>query len=229
MNAHLRNGIVCLCLFLPSRASQLYAQESQQQQQPKQEQSSGKTPPQPEMQANLGDAPFSVELFIWPTTGHPTLRSGKASTSTNASELAYPGKSKPTPGIEVSLPGGRYNNLRLSYFRTQGNGNTSASHDLTFFSAGFSQGDLLATSYTLQNAKVSFDYLSYPVPPGNSRFRLKTLWEVQLTSIRSSIDAPLKSITTDSSGAPASTTARGTNWFIYPTLGVGIEHLTSER
>jgi len=172
---------------------------------------------------------LSLELSYWLTRGTPRLFGGAADPSTLPGNLKYPGTSKAAPGVVISFPAGRHNTLRFSYFRTKGDGNTTATTSSTFFSTDYAPGDYLATSYKLQNAKISWDYLSFPFPVDPSRLQVKTLWEVQYTGITTSIDAPLKPIAFDSTGAPISNTATGTRWFIYPTFGLAIEKALSRN
>jgi hypothetical protein len=49
------------------------------------------------------------------------------------------------------------------------------------------------------------------------------LYEVQFTTVHSQIDAPLKEVTTDSSGNLVSNSASGTRQFFSPTLGGALE------
>lgn len=224
----LTTTLLSLCLFLPFQASVAFAQQTSagaaQQPQPAPAPSAQTAPAaQPETPLNTSDAQFSLQLFYWLPFDHPDLRGGVANVGPYPGNLNYPGKPKRAPGAVIGIPAGRNNTLRFSYFRVQGDGNSTASANLTLFNTDFSPGDYLVTSYTLQNVKVSYDFLSYPYPANPARFRLKTLWEVQYTSIKNSIDAPLKPIQVDASGNPISNTATGTRWFVYPTLGLAIE------
>jgi hypothetical protein len=88
-------------------------------------------------------------------------------------------------------------------------------------------GTLVSTDYKLQNVKLSFDYLTWPYPVESRRFRLKTLWQVQYTSVRAGFDAPLLPLTDssgnpliDANGNPISYAATESKWFITPTLGL---------
>jgi hypothetical protein len=220
--------LLSLCLFLPFQAAPTFAQQTSpgtaQQPQPAPAPSPKPAPAaQPETPLNSSDAQFSIQLFYWQPFDQPDLRGGAANVGPYPGNLSYPGKPKRAPGAVISLPAGRNNTLRVSYFRIQGEGNTTAPANLTLFNTDFSPGDYLVTSYTLQNVKVSYDFLSYPYPANPARFRLKTLWEVQYTTIQNSIDAPLKPVLTDASGNPISNTATGTRWMIYPSLGLAIE------
>jgi hypothetical protein len=199
--------MLCLCL-LSLGALRLHAQQ----------------PPAPPRQD--GDSAFSLELFVWPARARPVLRQGEASESANPSELTFPGRSKPAPGGVLSIPAGPDHHLRISYFQTRGSGATVASRALTFYATGYSADDVLSTRYKIQNAKISLDYLSYPAPPEGARLRLKTLWEVQLTSVNTTLDAPFKPVSAEGG---SDFFGQGTHWFVYPTFGLGLEHLASPR
>jgi hypothetical protein len=224
---------VCLLFAMATRIlaqvqpqAQPPAQPPQQPaQQAEQQQTAPQPPPKPateERPWDTSDGAFSFSLFYWLNPGHPVMRTGKLSPVGANWDLNFPGKNRPTPGAMLGIPLGRYHTLRLSYFRTQGRGGTVATHDSFFFGTSFSKGDVLSARYTLMNGKISLDYVSWPFPVGDRRLRIKTLWEVQYTSIRSTIDAPLKG-TTDSDGNFVDTRGFGQNWFIYPSLGMGLE------
>lgn len=186
-------------------------------------------PPAPPLNFYTGDG-TSLTLFYWGPTGHPTLKTGTADTNPEPSNLDLAGKSRPAQGAALSIPIGKSgHNIRISYFRVLGDGDTTATQAITVFGANFNPGDYLATHFNVQNAKVSLDYLSWPYPLKNSRFRLKTLWECQITWINSSIDAPLLAGETDAAGNAVQTTGYGTHWFVYPTLGLGIDYLVSKN
>ncbi|HLN00267.1 MAG TPA: hypothetical protein VK335_13335 [Bryobacteraceae bacterium] len=219
--------LLSLCLFLPFQAAPAFAQQTSTgtaQQQPAPAPSQKPAPAaQPETPLNTSDAQLSLQLFYWMPIDQPDLRGGAANVGPYPGSLNYPGTPKRAPGAVVSIPAGRNNTIRVSYFRIQGDGNTSAHANLTLFNTDYAPGDYLVTRYNLQNVKISYDFLSYPYPANPARFRLKTLWEVQYTTIQSSIDAPLKPVLTDASGNPISNTAAGTRNLIYPTLGLAIE------
>lgn len=228
MKRKLQTGLLTLCLFLPSAGTLLYAQGASQQQQP----ASSSAPPasqtpgpaaQPETALNTSDAQISLKLFYWLVFSSPSLYGGAGNVGPYPGSLKYPGRAKPAEGAEITVPAGGQNSVRLSYFRMQGDGNKSANANLTLFTVDYAPGDYLVTQYKLQNVKLSYDYLSYPYPRDPNRFRLKTLWEVNYTSIGTSIDAPLKVVQVDASGNPISNTATGSRWFIYPSLGLAIE------
>lgn len=227
MKSHLGRGLLYTCFVFLNLAGQGYAQ---QQPAPPQAPPTPPAAPPPQEQRNTGDGAFSVELYYWLTSAEPSLRDGKLKSSTaNTGNFDFPGHSKATPGIILSAPVGADNTLRLSYFQTKGSGDTTATQDLNVFNTDLSKGDFLATRYKLQNVKLSLDYLSFPFPVQNSKFRLKTLWEIQFTTIRSSIDGPLRAYQTDSSGNVISNTGEGTEWFFYPTFGLAVERSVSRN
>jgi hypothetical protein len=171
------------------------------------------------------DGQFSIALTGWYNPGTPFMQTGKAQPQNYyPAELDFGGKNKVTPGAIVSVGLGKDHTLRFSYFRTTGSGNRTAPKALTLYGTTYDQGDKLTTDYKLQNGKISLDYLSWPYPSKNARFRVKTLWEVQYTEISSEIHAPVKEAA-DLSLNPA----HGSNFIIYPTLGMGLEYLISKH
>lgn len=209
-----QSGLLSLGLFLLSPAAVTYAQDVAQQQAPA---------AQAEIPLNNSDGQLSIQVFYGLVFGDPLLRGGAANVGPYFGDLKYPGVPKLSPGVEVSIPAGKNNTMRLSYFRMQGNGNTYANNNLTLFNTDFSPGEFLASSYTLQDIKLSFDYLSYPYPPDPSRLRLKTLWELNYITVLSNINAALAPVVDDANGTPISNDAEGTRWFIYPSFGLAIE------
>lgn len=174
----------------------------------------GTTPPEP----------LSIELSYWFTRGLPVLKGGAANTATTFAGLDFTPPQHDSPGITVSMPAGLGNSLSLSYFQSVGTGNQIATDYLTLFGTGFSPGDYMVATHKVQNAKLSWAYLSYPTPLNGSTFRLRTLWEVQYTTVYSSIDGPFVPVSTNSStGTTNSTAGYGTRWFIYPTFGLDVD------
>jgi len=187
----------------------------------------------PEQLYETSDGHTSVKLFYWSTHTHPAMFTGKGADFNVDSTTNFPTKTKPAPGVELSFPAGKNNTIRLSYFRSQGNGNTVAGEPPfgkgeVIWGANFFAGDKLSNSFTMQNAKISLDYLSWPFPLNNRRFRIKTLWEAQYTTIRTGVSAPLAP-TEDGSGNAIQTSGTGSNWFIWPTFGLGVEIMATKH
>jgi len=174
----------------------------------------------------LEDGGFSIEPFYWFTTFLPNLpvvKGGAASNYTNA-DYNYPGINKDSPGATIGVPAGRQSTIRLSYFRMLGRGSNTISNDLTLLgTTPFAAGDYLSTNFNLQVVKASWDFYTYPLPPGPRKVRLKTLWEVQWLTFHTSITAPYAPVTTDSSGNAISNYAYESKNLILPTLGAELE------
>ena len=168
----------------------------------------------------------SIQPWYWLTSSQPTLRPGAQSTAVGPASLHFPGKARGATGFTFSVPAGKQNTLRLSYFRAHGSGQSVATSDLSLFSVGYTAGDVLATDYKVQNVKLSWDYLSYTF---KNKVRFKTLWEAQLASVETTVDAPLKPVTVDSNGLTSSYLATGSKWVLYPTFGVAFEQAPSKR
>ncbi len=182
------------------------------------------TPKPPQEPAILEDGGFSIEPFYWFSTQQPALYGGKDAL-TPFQNLDYPGNSNRPLGAEIGIPTGHSNTLRISYFRAQGNANTTATQNLNLFGEAFSTGDYLTSNYLVQNAKVSWDYLSYTWRPSAGHIHLKTLWEFQYVDIGTNIWAPFKPPTTDASGNVDTNTASGSKTVFYPTFGMELESM----
>jgi hypothetical protein len=166
---------------------------------------------------------WSVSLFYWQPTGKPILRGGEASTDPNSQGLDFPGKPKGTPGVMFTFPTGRSNRIEISGFQTSGSGSSTAPINVTYFGQGFTSGDVLASSYKIRAIKATWNYLSYPYPPLDAKFRIKTLWEVQYVRAYPVITGPQ----VDLSVPPP--VASSTFNVILPTLGLGVELIPSPK
>jgi len=168
-----------------------------------------------------GEAGYYIGVLDWVPIGKPWVDKGHGATFSGLSKLQFAGTPKYTPGGEIGIAAGAHNTLKLSYFQSKANGNTPAPTDLVVFSQAYTKGDVLSTGYKIQDAKISFEYLTWPFPVESRHFRLKTLWQVQYISMKSSFDAPLLPVT-DSAGNPLSYQTQGSSSFFTPTLGLGI-------
>lgn len=185
-------------------------------------------PAPPQSPYDSSDSAFSLELFYWRTSIDPDLRTGHANVSTYPSTFSFPGNSPNTPGAELSIPAGRYNTIRVSYFRTKDTGSTTATSNITLFGTNYAPGDFLTTSYLLQNVSLVYDYLTWPWPPRDHKFLFKTRYGVQYTNISSVVVGPYLA-TTDDQGNAIATTALGAHRLIYPTFGLGYEYFVSKH
>ena len=186
------------------------------------------TPP-----GDIDNVAFSVRAFYWLGEGHFNLLTGTNGNSSN--QFPYypipPGNStlptlgdtnKRTPGGMITFPAGKYNRLEVSFFQAQGNGTSTAPQNLSFFGQTIFSGDFLATSFRVRNAKVAWNYLTWPEPPETARLRIHTLWEFQYTSVQTVIDAPFETSATF-------TPAVGTLNIYYPSFGVEAEYAASKH
>ena len=168
-----------------------------------------------------GESGYYIGLSDWMPMGKPWIDKGHAATFTGLTKLQFTGTPKETPGVEIGIAAGAHNTLKISYFQSKASGTETAPTDLVIFAQAYSQGSVLSTNYKIQDAKISFEYLTWPFPLGSRHFRLKTLWQVQFINMNAASDAPLLP-TTDSAGNPLSYQTQGATSFFTPTLGLGI-------
>jgi hypothetical protein len=185
------------------------------------------TQPPPKEPNVLEDGGFSLEPMYWYTRAQPTLKGG--ATATTFENQSFPGHSNAAIGAEVGIPTGHSNTLRISYFRLQGNSATTETQDVTVFGQAYSAGDYVTSSYTLQSAKISWDYLSYTWHRERGNIHFKTLYEAQFTNISPQFAAPYKAVTTDSSGNVNDNTASASRHVFLPTLGGELEQAIGKR
>jgi hypothetical protein len=178
----------------------------------------GPPPPEPYI---LEDGGLSIEPIYWLNRAQPSLTGGAAATAYG--NLSYPGNGKYGLGAQASMPAGRSNTLRISYFRVQGNANSTLTQDSTVLGEAFTAGDYINASYTIQSAKISWDYLGYTWNKRSGKIRLKELYEAQFVTISTTAVAPFAPVTTDSSGNTNNNIASGSKNIIFPTFGLELE------
>jgi hypothetical protein len=143
--------------------------------------------------------------------------------------LKFPGTSKGTPGGEIGIAAGLHNSIRLSYMFSKAAGTQIAANDFVAYSQTYNKGDDISTSYKFSNYKISYEYLTWPYPVENRKFRLKTLWQVQYVTFKSNYDAPIKSSTPDVNGNLASYATTGSKGYFTPTFGLGFHEYVSRN
>jgi hypothetical protein len=165
----------------------------------------------------------TLGLFYWMTKNGsgPDLRGG--ATSTDFATLYGIGEPRASEAVEVIVPITRTGALHVEYFRTKGTGNPTLTRDSDLFLNQFYKGDYLATNYKIQSGKVYLDDLLWPYKFPVSRFRLKSLWEVQYFTVVTNVNAPLAP-TSDANGNAISTFGQGTRTFFLPSLGLAAEY-----
>ena len=202
-----------------------YAQE-QQQVTPPTQRAQPKEPPY-----LLEDGGISIEPFYWFTTILPdrlSMKGGAASSASDAN-LDFPGIIKDAPGGVLSIPAGAQSTIRISYFRLQGRGDEELPAGATLLGSPFYAQDWLSTRFILQNAKVSWDFLTWPAKPLPGKLRFKTLWEAQWVTIRTDISAPYAPARTDSSGTSINNYPTAAKNLFLPTIGGEIEQAPSRH
>lgn len=232
-----------LCLFSALAFAQ--QQPAPAQQQPATQQQPAPAPVPPAQQQTAGqttppadqppDDPVefggSIKLFYWLSSAHPNLLLGTPPTDifgnpipppAGSENLPYPPANRRTPGAEITFPAGKFNRLEVSLFQVDGSGTSTAPINLTLFGTNIPAGEFLSTTYRVRNLKVSWNYLTWPSPPEDSKFRIKTLWEFQYTKVHTVVDAPY---TTSITFTPAV----GDKSIFYPTFGVGAEYVPSKH
>jgi hypothetical protein len=176
----------------------------------------------PDEYKNLSD--ITVELFYWQQKAHPVMRPGKANVDGDNANLGSGidllGKSKAAEGVLITTPAGRANLLEFTYFRTKQSGNETSPIALVLFGQPFSAGDAFGSTTSLQHARVSWSYLTYPDPPGVHKFRFRTLYGIEYTSITARFDAPFDVYATP---------IQGTRTIIFPSFGIGMEYHFSKH
>jgi hypothetical protein len=224
---HFRTNTLILCpLFAILPALQAQQQPSTPQAPPPPppgQQAPQPPPPAPKAPDVLlqDEGQISLDGFAWLPTGHPSFNKGQATTSTEASNATFQGQPKFAWGVNVRIPQGGHNAFRLSYFDTQASGSFTAPTDLNLWGSGYNAGDSISTTYRLRSFGFSYDFLTWPYPVRERRFRFKTLWQFQYASVKSTFDAPL------STNPPAP--GMGSKSIYLPGLGIGITEYLSKN
>ncbi len=175
-----------------------------------------------------GEYGFYIGINGWLPQEQPIFNKGRNSGLFDNSYVVLQGKPKVAEGGEVGIALGLHNMLRASYFQSRASGDYTAGSDTTVLGGQtYLAGTLVSTDYNVQNFKLSFDYLTWPYPVESRRFRLKTLWQIQYTSVKTTFNAPLLPLTDsngnpliDAAGNPISYASTGSKWFITPTFGL---------
>jgi hypothetical protein len=183
-----------------------------------------------------GESGFFVGVGAWFPTQQAAFDRGSAATFTGLSRITMQGKPKYADNIEFGVAAGLHNSIRISYNSFHSSGNFVSTNDLVTFGMAYPSGTYLSTNLKFNNAKVSYEYLTWPYPVGSKKFRLKTLWQVQYTSVVSTFDAPKSYYNSDgtlkidpTTGNPISLVSSGTRYFITPTLGLGLHYYSSRH
>jgi hypothetical protein len=176
-----------------------------------------------------GEYGFYIGVNAWFPKQQPTFDKGRNSGIPDSSFVTMQGTPKLAQGLDLGMAIGLHNSLRFSWFETRASGNFTTVPQLAVWDQIYAAGTYVTTDYLVQNAKLSFDFLTWPYPVESRRFRFKTLWQVQYTSARSGFDAPLLATTDaagnpliDFNGNPLTYKTGGTKWFVLPTFGAEV-------
>jgi hypothetical protein len=209
-------GLLCLSCAM------LYGQDTPAPA-PAQQQTPAPTVAPPEIAKDDPDNGGSIAGFYWLSSGKFSLIGGQKSAAVAAQSVALPSADKKTKGVTIAIPAGKFNRVELSYFQAYGLGDVGpANINLSPFGVNITQGDEVVSSYTIRNFKLVWNYLTFPSPPEDSKFRVKTFWGAQYTNIEGVIDAPLELTNT-------ALPAVGSRHIIYPVLGIGAEYIASKH
>jgi hypothetical protein len=182
-------------------------------------------PATPRGPSQIEDGGFSFEPFYWLSATfqpQPVMLGGASSSYYNA-DLNYVGGKRDSYGAILSIPTGLQSTIRISAFRAAGGGDQTTTTNLTLLNTAFNSGDYLATSWRIQDVKVSWDFLTFRIPAGQRKIRVKTLWEAQWLSFETNINAPYAAVVTNDQGTVVSNYANETKSIILPTLGGEVE------
>ncbi len=175
-------------------------------------------PPPPKEPYVLEDGGFYLQPFYWLNTGQPRLRGGL--TATNIGDLQFNNKSDPGMGVEIGLPAGRSNTIRVSAYRVKGFGNVTLPKDAIIFGEPYAAGEFLNATYKIQVIKASWDYLSYTWHKPKANIHLKLLFEGQYVTSHFETAAPFVAGSQDAAGN--NNLASGSKSLILPTLGMAL-------
>ena len=164
---------------------------------------------------------LSISVFYWrPDQGHPRYEPGTQSITTASRHFDLPKASRAT-GAVITFPTKGFNRLELGYWQTYASGSDRATEPLNLFGANVKKGDLVATNYKIRNIRLTWNYLTYPVPALNAKLRIKTFWEAQYTRINPYSSFP-------ESADPTATVGDKKTVF-WPGAGIGFEYVPSKR
>jgi len=161
-------------------------------------------------------------VFYWLSRGTPKLLPGAAAAEPLNQVLGLPNARPRSPGAFVSIPAGKFNHLEISYFQVDGDGTGYAAVPLGIFGSSIPVTDFISTTYRVRNAQLTWNYLTWPAPPEDSKWRLRTLWAFNYTSATATVDAPFESSATFEP-------AHGTRNIFYPAFGISTEYIPNKH
>jgi hypothetical protein len=177
-----------------------------------------------------GERGVSFGLGGWMPASNVSILKGKAAPTAYPGSLYLNSARRFGENVEFSVAAGLHNVLHFTYDVTRAGGSNTAPADLVLWNRYYPAGSYITTSYRLRHLKASFEYLTWPYPVKTSRFRLRSMWQVQYIDIQTTFNAPLNP-TVDSNGNPIVDAngnlvmydATGTKWYVTPAVGLGAQ------
>jgi hypothetical protein len=183
-----------------------------------------------------GESGFWVDLEGWLPKQQPYQNGGTKNTDTGSSTfITLQGKPKYAQSLAVGLAMGLHNTLKLTLTNFNAVGDYTSPIIVTAWGQQYSGGEYISTNYHLEQAKLSYDYLTWPFPVGSRKVRLKTLWQVQVTNVTTVFDAPDNyydsngNLILNSSNQPISLVGSGSKRIISPEFGLGFSYYPSRH
>ncbi len=168
---------------------------------------------------------FSFSMYYW-NTRHASadVRGGKMNTDPTIRNFDFPPLKSRSYGATLTFPTGGFNRLEIHYFHVGGAGDVRPDRALSLEGSNVAAGELVTSQFKLTSVRVSWNYLTFPVPALDSRLRVKTFWEVEYAKLRPLLQFPEKDLI---NGAYQQVTPKKT--IFYPGAGIGIEYVPSQK
>lgn len=186
----------------------------------------------PEISPDDPDNGEPVTAYFWKTSGSTILHPGVQTYTNTATGINYEAAVGPTlplpnfssisPAGMVSMPAGKFNHLELSYFQADGSGGYITPVALDIFGVAYGPNTLMSNTYRVRNANLTWNYLTWPSPPEDSKFRFRTLYGFNYTRVDAVLDSPLNT-------NPNFTPGTGNKQIFYPDFGVAGEYIPSKH
>jgi hypothetical protein len=177
-----------------------------------------------------GERGVGIGLGGWSVLSHVTILKGRAASTEYPGDLDLNSAQKFGENVDITIAAGLHNVLRITGDIDRASGSNTAATNLVLWNRYYPAGSYITTAYRLRHVKASFEYLTWPYPVKTSRFRLRSLWQIQYVDIQSTFNAPLNPTVdangnpiVDSSGNLVKYDASATKWYVIPSVGLGAQ------
>ncbi|MEO8099646.1 MAG: hypothetical protein ABI811_18250 [Acidobacteriota bacterium] len=168
------------------------------------------------------DDMLSLSLFYWrPDHGKPGFRANKFISDPATEFVNFTTKPNRANGGVFTFPTGGANRLEIGYWQVHDSGDIRVPNRLFLLGAVIPSRERLSTEYKITNLRLSWNYLTFPVPAFNAKLRVKSFWEFQYTQIKPVIGFP------DIEDNPSPLTPKYS--VRYPGVGLGLEYVPSKH